>query len=79
MKKADNKSKEQKSDSYIAEHNRIINSSNQGVVVHTEWNRKGDVIKKFSMYDESYVPIKTLGNTTSIKDRLATLCPTGKK
>jgi hypothetical protein len=32
------------------------------VIIKTEWVNKGDVFKKFSLYEE-YTPVKTSGNT----------------
>jgi len=52
---------------YIKEYNDIIDSSENSVIVKTEWTKKGDYFQKLSMYDDSYQPVKTLGSTTLIK------------
>ena len=30
------------------------------VVVETQWEKDGDFFQKLSMYDNSYIPVKTL-------------------
>lgn len=52
---------------YIEEYNDIMNSSQESVIVKTEWAKKGDYFQKLTMYDDSYQPVKTLGSTTLIK------------
>jgi len=32
-----------------------------------EWHKKGDYFQKFSIYDNSYSPVRTSGSTTLIK------------
>ncbi len=49
------------------EYNEIINSSEKSVVIETQWEKDGDFFQKLSMYDNSYVPVETLGSTTLIK------------
>lgn len=45
----------------------IFSSSENAVVVKTEWTRNGDYFEKLSLYDNSYSTILTFGNTTLIK------------
>lgn len=49
---------------FIIEHKEITDYGNISVVVNTEWSQQGDFFQKLSTYDQSYMPIKTLGNTT---------------
>ena len=51
---------------FTTEYNEIIKSSEKTVVVETQWEKDGDFFQKISMYDNSYVPVKTLGSTTLI-------------
>ncbi len=53
---------------FTIEYNEVINSSEQSVVIETQWTKDGDFFQKLSMYDNSYVQIETLGSTTLIKD-----------
>ncbi len=55
------------SDVFISEYEKIVKVSKNSVVVETEWTKKGDYFRKFSLYDNSYRPIQTLGHTTLIK------------
>ena len=48
---------------FTVEYNEIINSSENSVVIETQWEKKGDFFQKFSMYDNSYIPARTLGST----------------
>ena len=51
----------------LDEHKEILdNASNDSVIINIEWNETGDYFRKFSMYDESYLPVKTLGNNTTL-------------
>jgi len=52
---------------FISEYNDLFRDSYNSVVIRTEWTRKGDFFQKLSMYDDSYSPVRTLGNTTLIK------------
>jgi len=64
----DSKNKEELKDiDFTIEYNEIINSSDKSVVIETQWKKDGDYFQKLSMYDNSYVPVKTLGSTTLIK------------
>lgn len=47
---------------FTVEYNEIINSSENSVVIETQWEKKGDFFQKFSMYDNSYIPARTLGS-----------------
>ena len=52
---------------FISDYEMIVNSSENSVVIKTEWTREGDNFQKLSIYDNSYSNIKTLGYTTLIK------------
>lgn len=52
---------------FVTEYNEIIQVSDNSVVVTTQWQKEGDYFIKLSMYDDSYVPVKTLGSTTLTK------------
>ncbi len=69
MKKVIKKSKSIKNYSFAKEYNKIINSSKNSVVIESEWSREGDYFKKFSMYDNNYTFIPTLGGTTLISHK----------
>lgn len=56
-----------KAKDFTKEYDEIINSSNNSVVIETQWEKEGDFFHKLSMYDETYVPVETLGSTTLIK------------
>ena len=51
---------------FTKEYNEIIDSSKTTVVVKSEWSKEGDYFQKLSMYDNNYIPIPTLGETTLI-------------
>ena len=51
-------------DQYIEDYTSIVYHSDNSVVIINEWKKSGDFFEKFSMYDNSYAPVKTLGNTT---------------
>lgn len=51
---------------FTTEYNEIIKSSDNSVVVKTQWEKDGDQFQKLSMYDDSYLPVITLGGTTLI-------------
>ncbi len=42
----------------------IKKSSSRTVVVKIEWQKDGDFFEKLTMYDDSYLPVQTLGGTT---------------
>lgn len=52
---------------FISEYTNMFKNSTITMNVKTEWVKKGDFFQKLSMYDDSYSPVKTLGNTTLIK------------
>ncbi|MCD8443271.1 hypothetical protein LNI88_11785 [Tenacibaculum dicentrarchi] len=52
---------------FISEYEKIVTSSKNSVVIENEWINKGDYFQKLSLYDNSYRPIQSLGNTTLIK------------
>lgn len=53
---------------FTSEYNEVIKSSEKTVVVETQWEKDGDFFQKLSMYDNSYIPVKTLGSTTLINN-----------
>jgi len=53
---------------FIVEYNEIINNLGNTVVIETQWEKDGDFFKKISIYDDSYIPVKTLGSTTLINN-----------
>ncbi len=52
---------------FISEYEMIVKPSENSVVIETEWIKKGDYFQKLSLYDNSYRPVQSLGNTTLIK------------
>jgi len=52
---------------FISDYETIVNSSENSVVIKTEWTKEGDNFQKLSMYDNSYSSVKTFGSTTLIK------------
>jgi hypothetical protein len=68
MEKEVKKIESNKEKDFIKEYEELmISTSNNSVIVRTEWTKDGDFFEKLSMYDNSYVPVKTLGSTTLIK------------
>ncbi|MCH7402837.1 hypothetical protein ACFOUP_17075 [Belliella kenyensis] len=65
MKIKENKSVSQ---NFEDDYKMIVESSKNSVVVESEWTKDGDFFQKLTMYDDNYVPIPTLGETTLIKD-----------
>lgn len=59
-------SKKPKLKDFTTEYNEIIKSSDNTVVIKTQWEKNGDQFQKLSMYDDSYFPVITLGGTTLI-------------
>lgn len=57
---------ELKFNDFTVEYNAIINPLEKSVVVNTQWENHGDFFQKLSMYDNSYISVKTLGSTTLI-------------
>ena len=53
---------------FVDDYNNIVHSNNLTVTIHTEWSSKGDFFQKLSIYDNNYVPVQTLGNTTLINN-----------
>lgn len=51
---------------FIDEDNLIFENDEKSVVITSEWEKNGDFFQKISMYDHSYNPVETLGNTTLI-------------
>ena len=68
MKKDSNNKQETKVKDFTIEYNEIFSASDNTVVIETQWEKEGDFFQKFSMYDNSYIPAKTLGNTTLINN-----------
>jgi hypothetical protein len=62
MKKSENKD----AATFLSDYEKIINSSENSVIVQTEWSKKGDFFQKLSMYDSTYSPVKTSSYTTMI-------------
>ena len=54
---------------FTIEYYQMMNLSKNSVVIETQWKKEGDLFQKFSMYDDSYVSVGTLGSTTLIKKR----------
>ena len=52
---------------YCEEYNKLMNTSENTVIVKTEWTKNGDTFQKLSIYDDTYSPIETFGSTTLIK------------
>ncbi|MEA3496881.1 MAG: hypothetical protein U9R42_12725 [Bacteroidota bacterium] len=63
----DSKNKEVEVKDFTTEYNEVVKSTEQSVVVDTQWAKDGDYFQKLSMYDNSYVQVETLGSTTLIK------------
>ena len=53
---------------FTIEYHQMMNFSKNSVVIETQWKKEGDIFQKFSMYDDSYVSVGTLGSTTLIKE-----------
>jgi len=66
MKNKGKKVKYTESQDFVKEYNEIINSSKTSVVIESEWTTLGDNFQKLTMYDNNYVSIPTLGETTLI-------------
>ena len=61
-------------DYFIREYEAILkNQPENTVVVNTQWNQPGDTIQQFSLYDENFIPIPSLGNTTPMNFTYAEL------
>ncbi len=58
---------EKENQSFESDYQKIMSCSENSVIVKTEWSKKGDFFQKLSMYDDSYTPIQTFGNTTLIR------------
>ncbi|MFP5471273.1 MAG: hypothetical protein ACLGGV_06725 [Bacteroidia bacterium] len=66
MENGSKKKQKVKERDFTFEYNEIINSSEKSVVIRTQWEKDGDFFQKISLYDDTYVPVKTLGSTTLI-------------
>jgi hypothetical protein len=66
MKNKAKKEKKAENHDFVNEYYKIINSSKTSVVIVSEWTKAGDNFQKLTMYDNSYTPIPTLGETTLI-------------
>ncbi|MEP0711598.1 hypothetical protein [Algoriphagus sp.] len=66
MKKDSNQTRKGKNDDFLHEYDQIINFSENTVVVDNQWEKDGDYFKKLTIYDNTYIPVKTLGSTTLI-------------
>ena len=58
--------KNNKNNKLEKEYNEIVNSSENSVVISTEWSKQGDYFNKLTLYDYNYISIPTLGETTLI-------------
>jgi hypothetical protein len=45
----------------------IVNSFETRLTQTTEWQKDGDYFRKFTLYDDNYVPVPSLGGTTLIQ------------
>lgn len=52
---------------FATDYKEIFSSSENAVIVRTEWTKNGDYFEKLSLYDNSYSTVLTFGNTTLIK------------
>jgi hypothetical protein len=64
----DNSIKKPEYKDFTSEYIEIFKSSDKTVVVETQWEKDGDFFQKLSMYDNSYIPVESLGNTTLINN-----------
>jgi len=53
---------------YTPEYNEIVRNSDNSVVIELQWEEEGDYFEKLSIYDNTYVPVPTLGQTTLINN-----------
>jgi hypothetical protein len=55
-------------ESFLKDYEKIVSPDlSYAVVIKTEWRTKGDFFEKLSIYDDSsFIPIKSLGETTLI-------------
>lgn len=53
---------------FTNEYIEIIKCTENSVIIQTQWEKEGDVFQKLSIYDNSYIPVKTLGSTTLINN-----------
>ncbi len=66
MKNKETKLKKTEKQDFLKEYNKIVNSSKTSVVIESEWTKSGDNFQKLTMYDNNYISIPTLGETTLI-------------
>lgn len=66
MEKENNKIQE--TDIYVTEYKKIVLRDDNSVIINNEWSKKGDYFVKLTIYNNNYVPIRTLGNTTLISN-----------
>lgn len=52
---------------YISDYNQLFNTPIVPIISQKQWLNVGDFFNKFSLYDNSYIPIGTLEGTTLIK------------
>ncbi len=50
----------------LIDYKTIVEPSKTTVIIESEWTKAGDFFKKFTMYDDNYTPIPSLGETTLI-------------
>lgn len=63
--KIKNKKKAEK-ENFIKEYNEIVRISESSVIIESEWKKEGDYFQKFTLYDNNYTIVPTLGETTLI-------------
>lgn len=66
MKKKEKKTENTENQDFLKEYNKIVNSSNNSVIIEFEWSKSGDNFQKLTLYDNNYTSIPTLGETTLI-------------
>ncbi len=62
-----NSSMKSVANSFLTDYEKIVNPSERAMFVEREWVKQGDYFQKLSLYDNSYRPLQSLGNTTLIK------------
>lgn len=68
MEKDSNNKQVVKINDFNIEYNEIFTPSEKSVVIETQWEKEGDFFQKLSMYDNSYISVKSLGSTTLINN-----------
>lgn len=63
----DNKTAQEVQD-FTQEYNEICRDNKNSVLINLQWEKEGDFFKKLTLYDDSYISIPTLGNTTLLNN-----------